>query len=233
MTIWIQKQYVVLGIAIVCFFAMVSKCLIRHKYQAMLKEVQDMGHSKHKLVKSMVMKFDACYKLKMGVPNVSLFVKKYLWHNRMLGLYMKTWENLNGLCLVLVMSGSMASGIFAMMHGMPASLVFSQLLAGVFATGVLLLTEYVANTSNLFDMLQVDITDYLENICKPRLENELFHAEHLDEYRNEYFDETEMQPKVVDFSKKKDNSLDITAEALAFTEEEENVIREVIQEYLG
>ena len=176
MTEWIQKQYVVAGIAAVCLVSMLVKCLIRHKYRAMLREVQDMGHSKHKLVKSMVMKFDACYKLKMGVPNVSLFVKKYLWHYRMMGLYMKTWENINGFCLVIVMAGSMASGIFAMMQGMSAAIVFSQLLAGVFAAGVLLLTEYIANTSNLFDMLQVDITDYLENICKPRLENELFHA---------------------------------------------------------
>ena len=82
----------------------------------------------------------------------------------------------------------MASGIFAMMQGMSAAIVFSQLLAGVFAyRSFLLLTEYIANTSNLFDMPQVDITDYLENICKPRLENELFHAEHLSEYQREYF----------------------------------------------
>ena len=51
MTEWIQKQYVVAGIAAVCLVSMLVKCLIRHKYRAMLREVQDMGHSKHKLVK--------------------------------------------------------------------------------------------------------------------------------------------------------------------------------------
>ena len=56
MTEWIQKQYVVAGIAAVCLVSMLVKCLIRYKYRAMLREVQDMGHSKHKLVKSMVMK---------------------------------------------------------------------------------------------------------------------------------------------------------------------------------
>ena len=128
----------------------------------------------------------------------------------------------------------MASGIFAMMQGMSAAIVFSQLLAGVFATGVLLLIEYIANTSNLFDMLQVDITDYLENICKPRLENELFHAEHLSEYQREYFDETPEQKVVdLDFSKKKTEPNKLTSEDLTFTKEEESVIREVIQEYIG
>lgn len=117
---------------------------------------------------------------------------------------------------------------------MSAAIVFSQLLAGVFAAGVLLLTEYIANTSNLFDMLQVDITDYLENICKPRLENELFHAEHLSEYQREYFDKTPEQKVVdLDFSKKKTEPNKLTSEDLTFTKEEESVIREVIQEYLG
>ena len=119
-----------------------------------------------------------------------------------------------------------------MMQGMSAAIVFSQLLAGVFATGVLLLIEYIANTSNLFDMLQVDITDYLENICKPRLENELFHAEHLSEYQREYFDKTPEQ-KVVDLDFRRKTTKKLTSEDLTFTKEEESVIREVIQEYLG
>ncbi|MFR7816055.1 MAG: hypothetical protein ACLU22_00795 [Clostridium sp.] len=37
MTEWIQKQYVVAGIAAVCLVSMLVKCLIRHKYRAMLR----------------------------------------------------------------------------------------------------------------------------------------------------------------------------------------------------
>ena len=40
MTEWIQKQYVVAGIAAVCLVSMLVKCLIRYKYRAMLREVQ-------------------------------------------------------------------------------------------------------------------------------------------------------------------------------------------------
>mgnify|MGYP000810413999 FL=1 len=43
MTEWIQKQYVVAGIAAVCLVSMLVKCLIRYKYRAMLREVQDLS----------------------------------------------------------------------------------------------------------------------------------------------------------------------------------------------
>ena len=54
------------------------------------------------------------------------------------------------------------------------------------------------------------------------------------EYQREYFDETSEQKVVdLDFSKKKTEPKKLTSEDLTFTKEEESVIREVIQEYLG
>ena len=54
------------------------------------------------------------------------------------------------------------------------------------------------------------------------------------EYQREYFDETPEQKVVdLDFSKKKTEPNKLTSEDLTFTKEEESVIREVIQEYLG
>lgn len=77
------------------------------------------------------------------------------------------------------------------------------------------------------------MTDYLENICKPRLENETFHPVDMEKYRQEYFEDgdTEKQQKVVNFSLREKDP--VTVEDLTFTPEEESVIREVIQEYLG
>ena len=54
------------------------------------------------------------------------------------------------------------------------------------------------------------------------------------EYQREYFDKTPEQKVVdLDFSKKKTEPKKLTSEDLTFTKEEESVIREVIQEYLG
>lgn len=232
MTELIQKQVVVMGVAGICLLYFLAKMVLRHTYKRLLKAARDMGHSKHRLMKTLCKKFDTCYQLKIGVPNVPLFVEKYLRHYRVMGIHLKTWENVTNLCIIFVMVSSMGSGIWAMMHDLPSAAVFLQLLSGVVGTGLLLLIDYIWNTSNQWDLLIVDMTDYLENICKPRMEQETFHPLEVEQYQREYFEEEGEAPgKVVNLVPKEKDL--VTAEDLAFTPEEENVIREVIQEYLG
>ena len=232
MTELIQKQMVAMGVAGVCLLYFLVKMIVRHTYKKLIRASRDMGHSKNKLMKTLRMKFDTCYQLKIGVPNVSLFVEKYLRHYRLLGVYLKTWENFTNLCVIFVMVSSMGSGIWAMMHELPSGTVFFQLLTGVVGTGFLLLCDYLWNTANQWDTLVVDITDYLENICKPRLENETFHPVDVEKYRKEYFEEGQQTlNKVVNLVPKEEDP--VTMKDIEFTPEEEDVIREVIQEYLG
>ena len=119
-----------------------------------------------------------------------------------------------------------------MMQGSESNEVFLPLLTGIIGTGLLLFMDFIWNTDNQWQLLQVDITDYLENVCKPRLENETFHPAELREYQKEYFEE---EDKVVNFEPKNDgeNKEKTVLPDITFTAEEEKVIREVIQEYLG
>lgn len=232
MTELIQKQIIGVGVAGICLLYFLTKMILRHTYKRLICAARDMGHSQHKLMKTLRMKFDTCYQLKIGVPNVTLFVEKYLRHYRVLGIHLRTWENFTSLCVVLVMVGSMGGGIWAMMQELPSGLVFLQLLIGVLGTGALLLCDYIWNTANEWELLLVDISDYLENVCKPRLENETFHPVDVAQYQQEYFDEEqEALHKVVSFAPKEKEL--VSARDIEFTKEEEKVIREVIQEYLG
>ena len=76
--------------------------------------------------------------------------------------------------------------------------------------------------------LKIDMLDYLENIFKPRLEKETFHQEELREYQRQYFDEVEA---VEEMSRHKAKTVSVAP--LEFTKEEEDVIRDVIREYMG
>lgn len=228
----IINQKIIIGVAGLCLISFCVKLMLRHTYKRLLRAASDIGHSRHRLMKTLCMKFETCYQLKIGVPNVSLFVEKYLRHYHVLGLHMRTWEHVNMLCIILVMSGSMGNSIWNMMQGRESNQVFLPLLAGIIGTGLLLFIDFVWNTENQWQMLQVDITDYLENVCKPRLENETFHPTELQEYQKEYFSE---EDKVVNFEPKHSEEKDeqTTFPDLSFTAEEEEVIREVIHEYLG
>lgn len=228
----ITNQEIFIWVSALCLVSLIVKVMLRHTYKRLLRAASDMGHSKHRLMKALCMKFETCYKLKIGVPNVSLFVEKYLRHYHVLGIYMRTWEHVNMLCVILVMAGSMGSSIWNMMQGSESNEVFLPLLTGIIGTGLLLFMDFIWNTDSQWQLLKVDITDYLENICKPRLENETFHPAELREYQKEYFTEDD---KVVNINSKhsEESKEQIVLPDITFTAEEEKVIREVIQEYLG
>lgn len=220
------------GVAILCLISLLVKLMLRHTYRRLLRAASDIGHSRHRLMKNICMRFEACYQLKIGVPNVPLFVEKYMRHYRVLGIHMKAWEHVNMLSVILVMAGSMANSIWNMMQGGGSTEVFLPLLTGIIGTGILLFMDFMWNTEEQWKLLQIDITDYLENVCKPRLENEIYHPAELQNYRKEYFDEAD---KVVNFEQKQaeKNGEQTATPEFNFTEEEEKVIREVIHEYLG
>ena len=220
------------GVAVICLVSLFVKLMLRHTYKRLLRAASDIGHSRHRLMKNICMRFEACYQLKIGVPNVPLFVEKYLRHYRVFGVHMKAWEHIYMLCVILVMAGSMANSIWNMMQGGGSTEVFLPLLTGIIGTGVLLFMDFMWNTEEQWKLLQIDITDYLENVCKPRLENEIYHPAELQNYQKEYFDEAD---KVVNFEQKQaeKNGEQPTVPEINFTEEEEKVIREVIHEYLG
>ena len=226
------EQKIIIGVALLCLFSLCIKIMLNHTYNRLLRAADDLGHSNHRLMKTLCMRFETCYQLKIGVPNVSLFVEKYLRHYRILGIHIKAWEHIHMLCIILVMAGSMGNSIWNMMQGREARMVFLPLLTGITGTGILFVLDFLFNIESKWQMLKVDVTDYLENICKPRMENETFHPAELHEYQEKYFSD---EDKVVHFeaktgeeSKMKRESPDIT-----FTKEEEEVIREVIHEYLG
>lgn len=228
--LWSDK--IIIAVAGICGLSILVKLMIHHTYRRLLRAASDIGHSDHRLMKVLCMKFETCYQLKIGVPNVSLFVEKYLRHYRVLGIHMKTWEHMNMICVVLVMVTSMGTSIWGMMTGAKSEQVFLPLLVGVIGTGVLLFMDFTWNTENQWKMLQVDITDYLENVCKPRLENETFHPAEMKAYQRKYFADDE---KVVPFEEKQSEKKAMPEELsdFSFTQEEEKVIREVIHEYLG
>lgn len=219
-------------VAALCFVAILMKGILSFTYGRLIRAAKDMGRSNHSLMKTLCKKFETCYELKIGVKNVDIFVEKYLRHYRVCGLHLKSYEAVCNLFMLLSMIVSLGSGILAMAMEMERSIVFSSLFVGVMGNGIILVFDCLYNVNAKKEMLRVDIIDFLENIYKPRLENETFHPEKLEEYRKEYFDvPMEDVDNVVNLRKKSpEKRNDIKIE---FTQEEESVIREVLREYMG
>lgn len=219
---------VVLGL---CLVGGILKAMVSHTYSRLVRAAKDMGHSEHRLMKNLCNKFETCYKLKIGVPDVPVFVEKYLCHYTIMGVSMRSWEMFSHFLMLLSMILSFSGSVCAMAWDLNPNTVYGTLFAGVVGNGILLLFDCLFHISDKRNMLRIDMIDFLENIYKPRLENETFHVKMMEEYQKEYFSEDpSRQGKVVSFVSREPEVREPVP--VEFTKEEEKIIRDVLREYM-
>ena len=86
--------------SVLCSLGILVKILIYGIYKNLIKSSDNMANTNNKLMKLVKMKFEACYKLKIGVNNVDIFVDKYMYKYKFCGILLYTWENISGQLLI-------------------------------------------------------------------------------------------------------------------------------------
>lgn len=175
------------GMAGLCVLGTMLKIMVSRTYKRLIKASDNMGSTKHKLMKLMKMKFEACYKLKIGVNNVDSFVDKYVYKHKICGIHLYTWENIGGQLLILCLLAGTIGSVLGLVYNCGKNDILITFFSGVFTSSLLIVVESFINLGAKKSILKANITDYLENFLKVRLEQENFTPEVLEEYRQEYF----------------------------------------------
>lgn len=178
------------GMAGLCVLGTILKIMVSRTYKRLIKASDNMGSTKHKLMKLMKMKFEACYKLKIGVNNVDSFVDKYVYKHKICGIHLYTWENIGGQLLILCLLAGTVGSVLGLVYNCGKNDILITFFSGVFTSSLLIVVESFINLGAKKSILKANITDYLENFLKVRLEQENFTPEVLEEYRQEYFSNT-------------------------------------------
>lgn len=158
------------------------------KYRLLIRASKHMGTSKNKLMRVLRLKFETCYKLKLGVNNVDTFVDKYVYRHRFCGLLLYTWETISGEFVILCMLSGSVFAVLGLVNECERTDILYTFLTGVLSCAVLITYDFFINLSMKRKVLKTNISDYLENFLKSRLESDESSAELLEQYKKEYFD---------------------------------------------
>ncbi|ROR23658.1 hypothetical protein EDD66_11353 [Mobilisporobacter senegalensis] len=173
--------------SVLCSLGILVKILIYGIYKNLIKSSDNMANTNNKLMKLVKMKFEACYKLKIGVNNVDIFVDKYMYKYKFCGILLYTWENISGQLLILcLLTGAIGAGL-AVYYDCGKTAILSTFFIGLLTSALLIIFESFLNLPAKRNIIRINMKDYLENMLKVRLEQENFYPEKLEEYRNEYF----------------------------------------------
>lgn len=223
--------YVIIGLGVIC---LLFKSVVSHMYVRLIKEAGRMGKSEHRLMKMLLTKFETCYQLKMGVENVEIFVDKYLNAFRICGIHLSTWEVAGDVIFGITLLLSLLANLYITIMQYDRRVMMIFLLVGIAVCGIVILEDMILNLRFKKKRLMVEIQDYLENIYKPRLENQIFHGEEMEKYHREYFDEERAQlEELLSDAKEEETTDPEPIFRIEFTKEEEAVIQEVLKEYMA
>ncbi len=217
--------YAIVGLGVLC---VTVKLVVYGIYQGMIRAAKQMAKSDHPLMKMLVKKFETCYQLKMGVENVEVFVDKYLNTYRKAGMHIYTWEAVGDVLFGITLLTSLLANLYVTVMEYSRQVVLGYLFIGMAVCGFIILEDILLNPRFKREILMTEIRDYLENIYKPRLENQIFKSEEMEEYHREYFDEERAQLEELLAQKQAEEP----PVKIQLTKEEEAIIEEVLKEYI-
>lgn len=192
----IEQNIIIYIFAGLCGLGFLTRLILSFVYSRLVRETDNMGATKNKRLNHMKLKFETCYKLKIGVNNVDTFVDKNVYKHRFCGILLSTWENFGGQLLYLSLLLVPVSAVFGVAFECDQFQILFTGAVGILGSAILILVDKSINLSNKKIMVKINLTDYFENFCKVRLEREAFHPEELEQYRREYFQAVESNKQI-------------------------------------
>ena len=154
----------------VAALGVISKIISNVSLKRMVKAAGNMSKSNHGLMRLVRAKFEHACMVSEKVENVKVFVEKYLYEYKTLGLKLHTWNRLQvmsvALCLALGVLGALGEYL---VNGMSDEVIRTGAFGGVL--GVLLYLFHLTSDENYrLDAARNYMVDYLENVCLHKYE---------------------------------------------------------------
>ncbi|HHU70490.1 MAG TPA: hypothetical protein GXZ21_00470 [Clostridiales bacterium] len=181
-----EEKIIMYIFAGLCGLGVLTRIILNMVYKYLVRETDAMGATKNKQLKHMKLKFETCYKLKIGVNNVDTFVDKNVYKHRFCGILLSTWENFCGQVLFLSLLLVPISAVFGVVLQIEQTTILLTGAVGILGSSILILVDKSMNLVNKKLVMHLNLEDYFENFCKVRLERETFHPDEVEKYKKEY-----------------------------------------------
>ena len=161
----------IVTVCILAFFtvSIMMQILLSILYQNMIKETENMATTDHKLLKQCKLKFANCYQLNNGVPNIPIFVDKFLSRLALGPLSFESMYHLSGQTVLLSVV-SAGVGIFrCIMRGKALGEILPFYIVSFLELYLYFSISTMLDVKGKRRNLKVNLVDYLENHLSARI----------------------------------------------------------------
>lgn len=170
LALFFRHKYFMLVILTLLFCSILCQILLGVLYRRLIRETENMSATKNKSLQQLKLKFTSCRQLHESIPNVSVFVDKFLNQISLGKIPVTLFRHLSG---QLTLLSVLVAGIGACISIIQEESFLT--IAPFYFVSFLGLYLYFAATSLIdvpgkINMLRTNLVDYLENHLANRLE---------------------------------------------------------------
>ena len=158
------------AMGIIFAVGIISKMISHATARKMARAASEIQKSNHRLMRLMKSKFEHASMVSDRVQNVEVFVRKYLYEYKVLGVRLDTWRSMRQKTIWFILTLGIC-GTFGsyLLNGMGEQTIRYIGFTGVFAM-ILYSVHIISDEANRLEVAKTYIVDYLENVCAHRYE---------------------------------------------------------------
>ena len=162
-------RYVLVGVVLI---GVGMEVLLGIKYSRMIKRTLETGNSTHSFIETFKQTFFVSYKFGLNVNNVDKFVDKYVNKQKILGVFLCTWEKRCGQARILSGCIAVVSLLLGIYMNCGQKALIDEGACVIFMCTMWISFMMLSDTRGKKKKLQWSLSEYLENVYIPRLEKE-------------------------------------------------------------
>lgn len=242
----LEEYYLLYAILVTGLIGLLSRMVLSRTIRRLLREAESMGNTSHDLLLLIRRKFEAGAMVNRSIKNTEVFVERYLRRYQVGGMTLKRIGSITYEMMLCSMILGCIGGVGAYFDGMELRQIILYPAASVLVVMLLLFCEAFLEMEGRMEQLKLIVVDYLDNTMEPRLklqtdlenlkrDNQVgLHKTGKREEAGVFLSDREsVSPAVLGRDEMPGAAASEVTVALAWeSPEEEELVKEVIDEYL-
>ncbi len=205
-------------------------------YRKIIRETDNMAVTEHKLLKQCKLKFSNCYELNEGNVNVPVFVDKFISQLRFAGISLTNMSHLSGQFMLLSVFAAGVGACKGIIDGDMLGELLPYYIASLFGLYAYFSVSSLVDAKGKKSMVRTNLIDYLENHMIKHLilaKEEEMQPYIIKDSIKEAVEELQETEEGQEEEERKENGLVKLESRRSFTEQDQEELEELLQEFLA
>lgn len=166
----LDRHMIFVLMGILTAVGIMSKFIVNVSLKRLVRAAGNMNKSTHPLMRLVRAKFEHASMVSDKVENVKVFVDKYLYEYKVLGLRLHSWRRLEKAAAALcLLAGAVGAGLEYGVNGM-SDLVWKTGAVGGGLAAFVYMVHLLTDEKYQLEAIRNYMVDFLENVCRHRFE---------------------------------------------------------------